>query len=216
MRKIEKELTYITTNSYSTLNTLNTNTKYVWLVCHGMGYLSRYFLKYFEGLDPQKHYVIAPQAPSKYYLDSKFKHVGASWLTKEHTPTETENIINYLDAILKAENITEQHKLVIMGYSQGVSVAMRYMAKRQLQAEVLIIHSGGIPNELNNVDFAYFKGSAKLIYGTRDEYLDNDRIKTEIEKGNNLFGNQLEIVPFDGKHEVNMQILNNLGTKLPN
>lgn len=210
MRKIEKELTYTTTNSYSTLNTLNTNTAYVWLVCHGMGYLSRYFLKYFEGLDPQKHYVIAPQAPSKYYLDSKFKHVGASWLTKEHTATETENIMNYLDAILKAEGITEQHKLVIMGYSQGVSVAMRYMAKRQLQAEVLVIHSGGIPNELTTADFNFFEGKVKMIYGTDDKYLDETRLKTETEKAKKLFGNQLEMISFEGKHEVNVPIITSL------
>lgn len=216
MRKIEKELTYKTSNTYSTLNELTTNTKYIWFVCHGMGYLSRYFLKYFRGLNFEEHYIIAPQAPSKYYLGPKFKHVGASWLTREQTTKDMENIIHYFDAIFKAEGVTKQHKLVIMGYSQGVSVAMRYMIKRKLQAEILIIHSGGVPNELNKEDFAYFKGPVKLIYGTSDEYLDESRINTEIQKAQNLFGEQLEIISFEGKHEVNTNILNQLAITPPN
>jgi predicted esterase len=181
-----------------------------------MGYLSRFFLKYFEGLNTEEHYIIAPQAPNKYYLGSQFKHVGASWLTRENTIRETENIINYFDAIFKAEGITEKHKLVVMGYSQGVSVAMRYMAKRQLQAEILIIHSGGIPKELTKSDFDYFQGKVKLIYGTNDEYLNETRIQTEQQIALSLFGSHLEIIRFEGKHEVNVKILNQLAVSLPN
>lgn len=216
MNKIEKELTYKTSNTYSTLNKLTPKTKYIWFVCHGMGYLSRYFLKYFEGLNSEEHYIIAPQAPSKYYLGSKFKHIGASWLTKENTTLETENIMCYFDAIFEIEGIPSDKKLIVLGYSQGVSVAMRYMAKRQLQAEVLVIHSGGIPNELTKDDFSYFEGKVTLIYGTNDEYLDETRMQTERQKAQNLFGKQLEIVPFDGKHEVNVKLLTHLASSLPN
>ena len=216
MIKIEKELTYNTINTYSTLNQLTSNTRYIWFVCHGMGYLSRFFLKYFEGLNPEEHYIIAPQAPSKYYLGSQFKHIGASWLTRENTSQETENIISYFDALFKAEGITHKHKLVVMGYSQGVSVAMRYMAKRQIQAEILMIHSGGIPKELTKSDFDYFQGKVKLIYGTNDEYLDETRIQTEQQIALNLFGNHIEVISFEGKHEVNVKILNQLAVNLPN
>lgn len=210
MEHIDKELTYKTSNTYSCLNILNTDTEHIWFVCHGMGYLSRYFLKYFKGLDAKRNYIIAPQAPSKYYLGPKFKHVGASWLTKENTAVETENIMRYFDAIFEAEEIPKDKKLIVLGYSQGVSVAMRYMTKRQLQAEILVIHSGGIPNELTSEDFNFFEGKVKLIYGTDDEYLYETRLKTETEKAEKLFGNQLEIIPFDGKHEVNVDIIKKL------
>ncbi len=210
MTHIEKELTYKTSNTYSTLNHLTSQTENIWFVCHGMGYLSRYFLKYFKGLDADKNYIIAPQAQSKYYLGSKFKHIGASWLTKENTVLETENIMRYFEAIFEAEGIARDKKLIVLGYSQGVSVVMRYMAKRQLQAEVLVIHSGGIPNELTKADFSYFEGKVTLIYGTNDEYLDDTRIKTERQKAENLFDKRLEIVPFEGKHEVNVDIIKKL------
>ncbi|MGF1555970.1 alpha/beta hydrolase [Paucihalobacter sp.] len=210
MTHIEKELTYKTSNTYSTLNHLTSQTENIWFVCHGMGYLSRYFLKYFKGLDAVKNYIIAPQAQSKYYLGSKFKHIGASWLTKENTVLETENIMRYFDAIFEAEGIARDKKLIVLGYSQGVSVAMRYMAKRKIKPENLVIHSGGIPNELTTDDFSYFEGKVTLIYGTNDEYLDDTRIKTERQKARNLFGKRLEIVPFEGKHEVNTYLIERL------
>ena len=70
MDSIEKQVSYNTTNTYSTLNTLTDKTKNVWFVCHGIGYLSRYFLKYFDELNSDENYIIAPQAHSKYYLGS--------------------------------------------------------------------------------------------------------------------------------------------------
>lgn len=210
MRKIEKELTYKTSNTYSTLNKLTPKTKYIWFVCHGMGYLSRYFLKYFQGLNSEEYYIIAPQAPSKYYLGPKFKHVGASWLTRENTGADTENIIRYFDAIFETESLPSDKKLIVLGYSQGVSVAMRYMAKRKIKPEYLVIHSGGIPNELTTDDFSYFEGKVTLIYGTNDEYLDGTRMQTERQKAQNLFGKRLEIVPFEGKHEVNTDLIERL------
>jgi predicted esterase len=210
MNSTEKEISYTITNSYSTLNKRTPNTKNVWFVCHGLGYLSRYFLKYFKGLPPEDNYIIAPQAQSKYYITSEFKHIGAGWLTRENTSVETENIMRYFDAIFEREQISEASNLIILGYSQGVSVAMRYLAKRHIQCSQLILHSGGIPKELKVQDFDFFKGKATLVYGTHDEYLNEERMVLEHSKANELFGNRLEVIPFEGVHEVNTNIINGL------
>ena len=210
MNSTEKEISYRSTNSYSTLNTLNTKTKNVWLVFHGMSYLSRYFLKYFKGLNAEENYIIAPQAPSKSYIQPTFKHVGASWLTKENTQTETENIMHYIDAVLEKENIPSNLNFIILGYSQGVSIAMRYVAKRQLQSDKLVLMSGGIPKELVKDDFKFFNANVKHIYGTHDEYLDEERMRYETNRIKELFDNQVEIIPFDGKHIVNVELINSL------
>ncbi|WP_299275012.1 esterase [uncultured Psychroserpens sp.] len=209
MKSTEKEISYAITNSYSTLNTLSSSTKNVWFVCHGMGYLSRYFLKYFKGLDTKDNYIIAPQAQSKYYITSKFKHVGASWLTRENTSLETKNVMTYFDSIFEQEQLPDRINLIVMGYSQGVSVAMRYLAKRQLQCSHLILHSGGIPEELTAHDFKFFSGKTSLIYGINDEYLNDERMQREQSKAQNLFNN-LDIIPFEGIHEVNTTILCNM------
>jgi len=47
MATAEKEISYQSTNTYSTLNTLTSETKNVWIVFHGIGYLSRYFIQLF-------------------------------------------------------------------------------------------------------------------------------------------------------------------------
>ncbi len=210
MNSVEKEISYTTTNSYSTLNTLTEKTKTVWFVCHGMGYLSRYFLKYFAQLNPEEHYIIAPQAQGKYYVPPKFKHVGASWLTKENTVKETENVLRNFDAILAAENIPNDVNLIVFGYSQGVSVAMRYVAKRKLQCAQLVLHSGGIPKELLPEDFKFLKAKVVLIYGVNDEYLNDERMTYETKRVHELFEDHVTIMPFDGTHQVHVDFINGL------
>lgn len=206
----EREISYTTTNSYSTLNGLTSKTKNVWFVCHGMGFLSRYFLRYFTGLNPDENYIIAPQAQSKYYLPPRQKHVGSSWLTKENTGKETENVMSYFDAVLEAENIPKDKNLIVLSYSQGVSVAMRYVAKRKLSCSQLVMHSGGIPVELNQEDFNFLNAKVSMIYGTEDEYLNNERILQETKRAQELFGKNLHIIPFEGKHEVNVKLIKSL------
>ena len=211
MNSQEKEITYKTSSSYSTLNELTERTKTVWFVCHGMGYLSRYFLKYFKGLNTDENYIIAPQAPSKYYIHPKM-HVGDNWLTRDDTGTGMLNILNYFDSVFEAEKIPKDINLIVLGYSQGVSVAMRYLAQRQLQCNQLVLHSGGIPKELTANDFKYLSKDTKvkLIYGTEDEYLDEARILIETERAKELFGNLVTILPFEGKHVVNVDYINHL------
>lgn len=212
MNSTEKEISYSSTNSYSTSNTLTSKTKTVWLVCHGMGYLSRYFINYFKELNVDENYIIAPQAQSKYYIAPKFKHVGSSWLTKENTIKETENVMSYFDAVLQAEQLPKGINFIVLGYSQGVSVAMRYVAKRQLFCNQLVLMSGGIPKELVADDFDFLNGKTKisLIYGTQDEYMNDERMVYEKQRANELFETNVDIISFEGKHEVNMGLINSL------
>lgn len=211
MASTEKQVYYQTTNSYSTLNQLTPDTKNVWMVCHGLGYLSRYFIRYFNRLDPKENYIISPQAPSKYYQDKNFNYVGGSWLTRENRKKETENVLHYLDAVYRAEHIPKDKKLILLGYSQGVSVIARWMASRKIEAAILVLHSGGIPKELTSDDFKFMtKTKIFLLYGTKDEYLTETRIVEETRRAHELFGNKVKIVPFEGKHEVNRELISKI------
>lgn len=204
----EHKISYHTEKTYSTLNQLTDKTENIWMVCHGLGYLSRYFIKYFSVLSAEKNYIIAPQAPSKYYQDKNFKHIGASWLTREETKLEMQNIKSYLDAIYHKEIKPFSDKnLFVLGYSQGVSVAMRWIAQSKIECDKLLMHSGGIPVELKSRDFEGLKFKPYLIYGKSDPYITSDRAKEEYLKAEQLFGDQLEVKAFDGKHEVSQEIL---------
>jgi len=205
----EHLVSYTAENSYTTLNEFTDTTRNVWLVFHGMGYLSRYFSRYFRELPASENYIIAPQAPSKYYLGKDFTHVGASWLTKEVTERETENVLRYVDAVWKEQQPKRKVRLFILGYSQGVSIAARWVASRAITCDHLILHSGGIPVELKPSQFEFLPATTKVtyLYGTEDEYITEARKTEEQLKASALFGNRLQVHVFEGKHEVSRAFL---------
>ena len=179
----EKEVSYTINNTYSTLNKLTSKTKNVWFVCHGLGFLSRYFIQYFNELNPEENYIIAPQAQSKHYLKNQYKHVGATWLTKEKTQDEIPNVLNYLDSVYNAEQIPSNLNLIILGFSQGVSVATRWIAQRNIKCDTLVLYAGKVPREFSAEDFKHIP-SIKFIIGDKDEYvtpgvLDNEKEYSE-------------------------------------
>jgi predicted esterase len=213
MESKEKQISYTGSNTYSTLNRLNEKTKNVWIVFHGIGFLSRYFIRYFEGLPKDENYIIAPQAPSKYYLNKDFRHVGASWLTKENTVLETMNVLNYLDKLFASEKIPAHCQLIVLGFSQGVSIATRWTAKRKINLDQLILYAGGIPEELTSEDFKFMVTSnarIKIVFGNKDEFISGTRLEKEKEKTDALFNGRAQWITFEGGHEIKKDVLINL------
>ncbi len=210
MKKATKTISYQSTNSYETLYELSEDTKNVWITFHGMGYLARYFLRHFQVLDEKDNYLIAPQAPSKYYLDTAFKNVGASWLTREDTVQEVGNVLNYVDKVWETENAGNINNPIIFGFSQGVSIALRWCARQRIPCKKLVLYAGGIPNEFTKNDFAFLSAAGTeviLVYGEDDPFLSPGRIATETEKATALFGPAMTIVSFKGEHELRPEIL---------
>ncbi|MBT8236073.1 MAG: esterase [Bacteroidia bacterium] len=206
----EKKVVYPACHTYSTLNSLGPQTKTVWIVFHGIGYLSRYFLKYFKELPQEENYIIAPQAPSKYYLNDSYTHVGASWLTKENTMSELKNIMGFLDQILANESPLKNCRINILGFSQGVSIALRWVCHSRLKCDKLILYAGGIPNELKPEDTAFLLGETEisLVFGKQDAFLTVERMVAEEKKIEHLFGGQVRRVGFEGGHEMRPEVLN--------
>ena len=206
-----KHVSYTSTNTYDTLNELTTKTKTVWLVCHGIGYLSRYFIRLFESLDPEENYIIAPQAPSKYYKDASYRKVGASWLTKENTQIDTENALNYIDAVIDSEKIPDNVQFHVLGYSQGVSIASRWIARLKIIPDVLLFISGGFPKELTKDDFDFLASKTKIIYivGENDPYFDPKNVTLEIARVNKILP-QMQFRTHDGGHELDVSTFEEL------
>ncbi len=200
---MEKQVSYQHSNTYETLNKLTEETKYVWLVFHGLGYLSRYFIRHFKTLDPKENYIISPQAPSKYYADKSYTKVGASWLTKENTIAETENVLNYVDAVITNENISLKLEFIVLGFSQGVSIAARWLAKRQPVCDRFIMISGKFPSELTANQIQHLQTTkVMLTIGKNDPLISSELAKQQIERLKQLFPNIKE-VHHDGGHKIN-------------
>ncbi|WP_025740221.1 alpha/beta hydrolase [Aquimarina pacifica] len=208
---MQKEVTYSSTNTYDTLNKLTPKTKNVWLVFHGIGYLSRYFIRLFDNLDSTENYIIAPQAPSKYYKGDDYRRVGASWLTKENTKIETENVLRYISQIFEQEQIPKDIRLIVLGYSQGVSIASRWIAKMKMTCNDLIFISGGFPKELSKSDFAFLEGKTKIthIVGKQDPYFDIDIVEAEKIRVKQIMP-QIEFITHPGGHELDTSLLKDI------
>ena len=212
-----KTVTYAHTNSYEVLYPIISTTRNIWICFHGLGYLSRFFKKYFKEFDASINAVIIPQASAKFYLDKNFKNVGASWLTKVDTQQEMGNNLNYIDQILKQEHINGDTRIVLMGYSQGVSIATRYMVHYNQPVKALILHSGSIPKELDEADGQLIRNQADRIIhisGTQDEYLTDEIITTEQDKIDMLFKDRCEIHRPEIKHVVHSILLNKIAETL--
>lgn len=190
--------------SYSRLNTFTPNTKKIWVVFHGIGYLSRYFLKHFAQLNPDENYILAPQAPALYYLNNKYTHVGASWLTKEETEIHMENLLSYLDVFWETEGLERAPKLILFGYSQGVSVVTRWIARRKLTPNHLMLYAGKIPSELVPENFEHLTDKTRVtaFYGTQDPYLEQWNKRELQSQAQKVFGQRLVWHAYQGGHEL--------------
>lgn len=70
------------------------------------------------------------------------------------------------------------------------------------------MHSGKVPQELHPEDFSFLKNtSISFIYGTKDEYLQKGIIEVEEKRLTELFPGNLEILRFEGGHEVNTDLI---------
>lgn len=213
MDPMEHEVRYTSKNTYSTLNVLTGKTRHVWIVLHGIGYLSRYFIRYFDEFPKDSHYIIAPQAPSKYYLDATYRRVGASWLTKENTRAEVGTVLDYLNAVLHNEKVGSEfgHTLTIFGYSQGVSVAARWLAYDKIVCNRVIFYAGRIPDELGPDDFDFLERNGTQVInaiGKNDRFIPIGRQEVESERITEIFKGRAEQLVFDGGHEINQSLLN--------
>jgi predicted esterase len=209
---MEHHVTFNFSAPYYTLNTLSDETTNIWIVCPGYGQLAKYFIKRFDVFDSNSHFIIALQGLSKFYLPDH-KHVGASWMTKEDRATEMKNQQKYFQSVI--EKVFENHnlddmKLNLLGFSQGVSMISRMAASSQMRFENLILWAGGFPPELKKEDFSYLsdKAQLKVVLGTKDEYYDlNKNYQTEIDKMESAIGISAEVISFNGKHEINREVL---------
>lgn len=198
--------------SFRTLNKLTTKTEKVWLVFHGYGQLSEYFIKKFEGLDPEKNFIIAPQGLSKYYLDGVTGRVGASWMTKEDRLTEIENQFTYIDAVLKEVGNISNKQLIYFGFSQGTATMGRYAAHAKIPFQKMIIWAGTFPPDTNPKDWDYLTGKEEIHYYTsrEDIYFKEEMIENQNKVVKDALGREPQLHWYEGGHRVIPSIVKQL------
>lgn len=154
-----------------THGTLSDKTKLVWIVTHGYGFLAEFFIKKFEELHPEEHFVIVPEALNRFYLKDMSGRVGASWMTSEDRENEIKDYIQYLDNVYETLILQTDAKIIGLGFSQGAATIARWATRTHNRLNRIVFWGGNIPNDCLNDINQLNSMSPYLLVGDADEFI---------------------------------------------
>jgi predicted esterase len=211
------------TGRYYTLGATHGFPRELWIVCHGYGQLADRFIQQFAGLDDGTRLIVAPEALSRFYLDSlperrhqREPRVGATWMTRENRVAEISDYVRYLDSVateVRHSLAGASPRIVVLGFSQGVSTVCRWLAASELRADRLVMWSGSIPPELDLSAWSMrlHGASITLVAGDSDEIVPAAATTAEAERLS-VAGVGYTLQRFDGGHTIAPGALRALAT----
>jgi predicted esterase len=188
----------------------NPKLKCVWIIAHGYGHLSIYFIKKFKSLFNEENLLIAPEGLHRYYHGNSNDKVGASWMTKEEREKDIEDYCQYFDKVYESYISKLDKKVIInaIGFSQGGATICRWAANTKYKIDNIIIWGINIPpdvrweNDLDNLKTCNWY----YVAGDKDEFLTIENQKEQIrilEK----HGIKPHALFYDGTHDIDEDAL---------
>jgi len=216
MRQHHLEVTR--TARYATLGEVDRATS-VWFVIHGHGQLASLFLRHFEQIDDGTRYIVAPEALNRFYAEpTSWKgagqaRVGATWMTREDREAEMRDYVRYLDQLLahvRSSMGGRDAPLTVLGFSQGVATAARWVCRGRARAQKVILWAGPLPPELD-AESARPLREADLyrVIGEQDDMAAPEAVAAEQER-ERLLGLSPRHVRFVGGHKLDAAVLSSL------
>lgn len=196
----------------------------LWVVLHGFSQLAADFAVPFQPLAADSRLIVVPEGLSKFYLDTRPGHSGASkvgalWLTREDRETEIVDIVNYLDKLyertleeLASHGVRrDQIRVHALGFSQGGPAVCRWAARGSAVIDHLVPWAHAIPQDVNLRALAERrpKLTIDMVYGTRDRFIGEDAVEEQravLESS----GVPYTMHAFNGGHALNMATLRQL------
>ena len=215
---MKKQISISKTGKYSQIGKCSRKINNVWIVLHGYGMLSEYFIKKFNCIINDKTLVIAPEAPNRFYLGNNYSRVGASWMTKLDREQEISDNILFFDklfSIIKKEIGHDNFKLNTLGFSQGGPALVRWLMSNKLNTNSLILWGSDIPKD----SLAFENKSRwnsinlKIVIGKNDEYI-NEEKKQEFVRVVKSYGLKYELIEYEGSHKIIEKELKKIANRL--
>jgi predicted esterase len=197
------------------------DTREVWIVLHGYAQLAEPFLRAFAPVAAEHRVVVAPEALSRFYLDEPAKRhgpdspIGAGWMTREDRENEIADYVAYLDVVAaKVMPITPKARITVLGFSQGVATACRWLALGKVRAERLILWGGAIAADLpvNRGDQLFNGAAVTLVAGQKDAIVPVTFMQKE-QKALAKLGVTATLVEHAGGHALNSETLRELSAR---
>lgn len=215
------------TARYYVVGALDPLVRDVWIVCHGFSQLAQPFIEPFRQFEDDRRLIVAPEAMSRFYLDSTpgrtgASAVGATWMTREAREFDIEDNVRYLDALyerlveeLAARTVArDQLRIHALGFSQGAVAVARWAARGSAVIDHLVMWGHGIPDDVNLRALADRRPALvfDFVYGERDRFVNEDVVAASrgvLESS----GVPFRIIPFAGGHVLSTAVLRMLITE---
>lgn len=222
--QISHHITVPRTARFYVLGAPNELVRDVWVVCHGFGQLAEHFIEPFAALEDDTRMIVAPEALSRFYLDSRPAHsrtskVGATWMTREDRDADIADVVTYLDALYErlfldlADHGVDRDRVLVhaLGFSQGAAAVSRWAARGSAVVDNLVVWGSGIPQDVNIRVLGERRPalSIDLVYGTGDEWVAGEVVPAQravLEAS----GVPYRVHSFDGGHVLSRAVLREL------
>mgnify|MGYP001362324305 FL=1 len=144
------------TARYHTIGQAGDNPRELWIALHGYGQLAERFVSQLEPLDDGSTVIVAPEALSRFYLETRLdgRHgemVGASWLTREDRQADLDDHLGYLDQLAARlqGDLPGLARVGVLGFSQGSVMAARWLTRGSFVPDVLILWGTPLPADVS-------------------------------------------------------------------
>ena len=215
---MKKQISISKTGKYSQIGKCSKKINNVWIVLHGYGMLSEYFVKKFECIIDETTLVIAPEATNRFYLGNNYNRVGASWMTKLDREQEISDNILFLDklfSIIKKDIGHDNFKLNTLGFSQGGPALVRWLMSNKLNTNSLILWGSDIPKDSLVIEnkSRWNSMNLKIVIGKNDEYI-NEEKKQEFVGVVKSYGLKYDLIEYEGSHKIIEEELKKIANSL--
>lgn len=196
---------------YFQLGNPGNDTSIVWVVLHGYGMLSEFFIQKFKKLENKNTLILAPEALNRFYIDTNYGRVGASWMTKDERQDDIKENIKYLNSLMDQiikEIGHNRFKINVLGFSQGGATACRWLFKSGLKFENLIMWAGDIPKDTLTEEnrLKWNDMNTHLVMGKKDELI-NEEMKAKFLKLVTEYKLDYKLTLYDGDHRIYPDVL---------
>jgi predicted esterase len=179
--------------------------RYLWFLFHGYGQLAYDFLKSFASCFHPSVLFVAPEGLSRFYLDSRFSRIGASWMTREERLREMEDLHGYLNKLvhLILAQVEAPLFLGFLGFSQGVPVLWRWLSVAGVKPDLVLFWAGIPPLEppsplLQQIPIHY-------IAGTHDPFITPEKLQ-RVKNTFSTFHLPVQFHTFEGGHTISIPL----------
>jgi len=179
------------------------------IALHGWGQTAAVFLRNFRPLAREGWLIAAPQAPHPFYVDPDRGRVGYSWLTREHRDTAVRDVNTYLSetlARLADRYAFDLTRVYLLGFSQGSSVAFRYLAAGAVPIAGVASCCSDLPPDVRDALGEMPPRPALVAYCPHDRVVP-PALSREAVQLLNSYGWPATEFSFDGGHSVTPELM---------